>query len=309
MSTKVVSVIIPCYNGAQFLAEAIESTLAQTCLPLEVIVVDDGSTDNTREVAARYPNVRYLRQENQGASIARNAGLSKSQGDYLIFLDHDDRLLPKAIEVGVNNLKAHPDCGFVFGFSRSIQADGSLLTEAQEERIEAANYQLILSGRSLSPPATVMFRRSVFEEIGEFDTTFDPAEDYEFYLRVARAFPIYCHNQVIAEYRRHENNLSGDISRILEATLKVIDAQWVSIQGNKDDEFAYRVGKKHWISLFGPYVPYGMADHIKAGRWLAAGRVMLFLLRCYPQGLGKYAIELLSKLTQRFKSSSTLPEL
>lgn len=309
MSTKIVSVIIPCYNGAQFLAEAIKSTLAQTCLPLEVIVVDDGSTDETGEVAARYPDVQYIRQENQGASVARNTGVGKSQGDYLVFLDHDDRLLPTALEVGVNNLNAHPDCGFVFGFSRTIRADGSLLTEAQEERIETANYQLILSGRSLSPPATVMFRRTIFEAIGGFDTTFDPAEDYEFYLRVARAFPIYCHNQVIVEYRRHENNLSGNISRILEATLKVIDAQWEFIKGNQDEEVAYRTGKKHWINLFGPYVPYGMAGYIKAGRWLAALRVMLFLLQCYPQGLGKYAIELLSKLTQRFKSVLTLPGL
>lgn len=309
MSTKVVSVIIPCYNGAQFLSEAIDSTLAQTCLPLEVIVVDDGSTDNTGEVAARYPGIQYIRQENQGASIARNTGLSRSQGDYLIFLDHDDRLLPKAIEVGVNGLNTHPDCGFVFGFSQTIQADGSLLTQTQEERIETANYQLILSGRSLSPPASVMFRRTVFEAIGGFDPTFDPAEDYEFYLRVARAFPIYCHNQVIAEYRRHENNLSGNIAKILEATIKAIDAQWKFIKGNRDDEVAYTSGKQHWIKLFGPYVPYKMADRIKAGQWLAAAQVMLFLLRYYPQGLLKYAIELLSKLAQHFKSVLTLPEL
>lgn len=309
MSTKIVSVIIPCYNGAPFLPEAIESTITQTIPPFEVIVVDDGSTDNTEEVVARYPEVRYIRQENQGASIARNTGLSKSQGEYLIFLDHDDRLLPQAIEVGVNSLRAHPDCGFVFGFSRTIGTDGVILTEAQEARIESANYQLILSGRSLAPPATVMFRRTVFDAVGGFDSTFDPAEDYEFYLRVARTFPIYCHNQVVVEYRRHDNNLSGNIPRILEATLRVIEAQWEFLQGNKDDEAAYRTGKKHWSNLFGPYVPYGMASYVKAGEFLAAVRVMVLLLQYYPQGLGKYAIELLSKLTQRFKSSLTLPGL
>lgn len=309
MNTKIVSVIIPCYNGAQFLSEAIESALAQTYPPFEILVVDDGSTDNTGEVAARYQGVRYIRQENQGASIARNTGLSKSQGDYLVFLDHDDRILPKALEVGVNSLNQHPACGFVFGFSRSIRADGSLLGEAQSEWIETANYQLILSGRSLSPPATVMFRRAVFESVGEFDRSFDPAEDYEFYLRVARAFPIYCHNQIIVEYRRHDNNLSCNIPRILETTLKVIDAQWEFVKGNRDYEAAYRTGKKHWPNLFGPYVPYGMADHIKAGRFLAAARVMFLLLRHYPQGLVNYALELLSKLTKRFSSVLTLPGL
>ena len=88
-----VSVVIPCYNQAHFLGEAIESVLAQTYPHLEIVVVDDGSTDNTGEVAARYPGVRYVRQENQGLAAARNTGLRHSSGDYLVFLDADDRLL------------------------------------------------------------------------------------------------------------------------------------------------------------------------------------------------------------------------
>src|SRR5215212_9690625 len=95
-SPPLVSVVIPCYNQAHFLSEAIESVLAQTHPNFEIIVVDDGSTDNTSEVAARYPGVRHIRQDNQGLAAARNTGLRESKGTCLVFLDADDRLLPNA---------------------------------------------------------------------------------------------------------------------------------------------------------------------------------------------------------------------
>src|ERR687894_2072239 len=98
-----VTVVIPCYNQAHFLGEAIESVLSQTYPHFEIVVVDDGSTDNTSEVASGYPpdKVRLIRQENKGLSAARNAGLGRSGGEYVVFLDSDDRLLAEALEVGV----------------------------------------------------------------------------------------------------------------------------------------------------------------------------------------------------------------
>src|ERR687885_1823430 len=119
--------VIPCYNQAHFLGEAIESVLAQSYTHFEIIVVDDGSTDNTSEVATRYPKVRCIRQDNQGLAAARNAGLRVSEGTYLVFLDADDRLLPDALEVGLECLEAYPECAFVSGKLRRIAADGSPL--------------------------------------------------------------------------------------------------------------------------------------------------------------------------------------
>ncbi len=110
-----VSVIIPCYNQAHFLSEAIESVRAQTYPHYEIIVVNDGSTDDPAEVAARFPEAHYIEQKNQGVSETRNAGLRQSEGTYIVFLDADDRLLPNALQVGVDAMKAHPKCALVSG--------------------------------------------------------------------------------------------------------------------------------------------------------------------------------------------------
>jgi glycosyltransferase involved in cell wall biosynthesis len=131
-----VSVIIPCYNHARYLGQAIESVLDQSYPRVEIIVVDDGSTDHTTQVAARYSGVHYVRQENQGLSAARNTGLRQSRGDFPVFLDADDLLLPGALEAGLNCLKTQPEAAFVSGHYRYIQEDGSFLSQYPQEVIE-----------------------------------------------------------------------------------------------------------------------------------------------------------------------------
>ena len=123
--TPLVSVIIPCYGQAHFLGEAIESVLGQGYRHKEIIVVDDGSPDHAREVATSYAGVRYIFQENQGLPGARNTGIRESRGTYLVFLDADDRLLPDALQTGVDQLHAHPECAFASGHHYHIRVDGS----------------------------------------------------------------------------------------------------------------------------------------------------------------------------------------
>src|SRR5690242_15112878 len=113
MSPDAVSVVIPCFNQAQFLNEAIDSALRQTCPPAEVLVVDDGSDDNTAAIVAGYPSVRYLLQTHRGLAAARNTGLRHVQGTYVLFLDADDRLLSRAVAVGMATLRERPECAFV----------------------------------------------------------------------------------------------------------------------------------------------------------------------------------------------------
>src|SRR5215203_3209221 len=110
-----VSVIIPCYNQGAFLAESVQSALSQTYPCVEIVVVNDGSTDDTEAVAARFPEVRCVTQENRGLAGARNRGLAESRGDLLIFLDADDRLLPGAIDTGVRVLSQDSAAAFAAG--------------------------------------------------------------------------------------------------------------------------------------------------------------------------------------------------
>src|SRR5829696_5537524 len=173
-SRPLVSVVIPCYNQAHFLGEAIESVLAQSHPNFEVIVVDDGSPDNTSEVAARYPGVRLVRQENQGLSGARHAGLARSEGEYVVFLDADDRLLPEALEAHLEHLKAHPECAFVSGHYRFMTNDGSPLSERPRPIISRDRYLELLERNYIVVPAVVMYRRAIFKSVGGFDTSLNP---------------------------------------------------------------------------------------------------------------------------------------
>src|SRR5829696_17619 len=205
-----VSVVIPCYNQAHFLGEAIESVLDQSYPNFEIIVVDDGSPDDTSEVAGRYPEVSLVRQENRGLSGARNAGLARSEGEYVVFLDADDRLLPEALETHLEHLEAHPECAFASGPCRRIAADGSPLPTPLQRHIEGDHYLVLLHRCYIWPPAVVMFRRAILETVGGFDTSLCPAEDHEMYLRIARRFPVCRHEKVVAEYRQHGTKASGN---------------------------------------------------------------------------------------------------
>jgi glycosyltransferase involved in cell wall biosynthesis len=237
-----VSVVIPCYNQAHFLGEAIESALSQSYPLFEIIVVDDGSPDNTAEVAARYPEVRYVRQDNQGVSVARNSGLARSGGAYIVFLDADDRLLPGALEVGVKELEAHPECALVSGRYRIVAGDGSFLTQPSQHTVDEDRYVALLQGYGLGPPAVVMYRREVLESVGGFDGSVDAAADYDLYLRIARRFRICSHEKEVAERRQHDMNMTHNSGIMLSHAVATLRSQRKHMKGNNRYEEAYKVG-------------------------------------------------------------------
>src|SRR5262245_29038021 len=216
------SVIVPCYNQAHFLGEAIESVLRQSYRPFQLVVVDDGATDNTAEVAARYPSVVCVRQANQGLAGARNSGLRASSGEYVLFLDADDRLLPGALDTGAATLDRHPDAAFAVGLHRRIDVAGRPLPLIQRPRIERDHYVSLVRHCWIKMPATVMYRRSALERIGGFDPTMRCAEDYELYLRLTRQATIVDHYTEVAEHRQHDGTLSRNAERMLVGTLRAL---------------------------------------------------------------------------------------
>ncbi len=286
--STLVSIVIPSYNNASFIGEAIESVLAQTYPQIEVMVIDDGSGDNTREVCARYPSVAYHYQANQGVSVARNYGLEKSRGAFVLFLDSDDRLLPDAIATHVAYLQTHADAGFVFGLSRNIAADGSLLDD-QQKLVEAANYQVLLQANlGICPSGVVLFQRTVFEAIGQFNPSLRLAQDYDLYLRVARAFPIYCHNQVIADYRQHGENASGKATRMLKAVLGIIESQRDYIRDHPHYQKDYEIGRKNWSKFWGSVLAGKVGNDARARRFVPAMQTILLLIRYHPSAFLQY---------------------
>jgi len=284
-----VTVVIPCYNQAHFLGEAVESVLSQSHPRHEIVVVDDGSTDDTAEVASRYPGVRLIRQENGGLSAARNAGLGQSRGEYVVFLDADDRLLPEALEVGVRELEAHPRCAFVSGHIRLIAADGSPLRippqALHRAHVRGDHYLGLLYYSSVWIPGSVMFRSSIFGSIGGFDPSVDGAADYDLYLRIARDYPVHYHGEVVLDYRRHGTNMTRNAGLMLKATVTVLRAERKHLKGNKRYEEAHATGLREAQEIYGAPV----VEEVRTRFWEGARRQALgsifILLRYCPWGL------------------------
>jgi glycosyltransferase involved in cell wall biosynthesis len=277
-----VTVIVPCYNGAAFLEETLRSALAQSHTPVEILVVDDGSTDGSRKIAERFP-VRYVRQENSGLSAARNTGIRESRGNYLVFLDADDRLKPQAIARGLRALDVHPDCAMAVGDHVFIAADGSHLGNSVKPFDIDHHFETLLKSNFIEMISTVLFRRSVLEEVGGFNTALRVAEDYDLYLRIARLHPICSHTAIVAEYRKHETNASLNSELMLITTLRVLKSQACYVKHNLGRLLAYCEGIGTWRKQYGRQ----LATELAKGRLRMhpLRHKLLILAAYYPQGL------------------------
>lgn len=286
-----VSVVITCYNQARFLGEAIESVLAQSYPRFEIIVVDDESPDNTSEVAADYAEkIQYIRQNNQGVAVARNNGFRASRGDYVMFLDGDDRLLPAALETGLQNLEARKDCAFVFGYCQFIDINGAPLPTLEHRYIEREHYLELLRDCYIWMPAVVIYRRDILASVGGFDTAVDHACDYDLYLRLTRQFPVHCHNKIVAEWRLHGGGVHHHSARMLKAALKVYRAQWNFVKANKQYAEAFRKGLRFWQEFYGEQVVENVRAQVRIeGGWKPAVKDSLVLLRHCPHLLARHA--------------------
>lgn len=201
-----ISVVIPCYNQAQFLPDAIDSVLAQGRDDVEIIVVNDGSPDETGVVAQRYSDsIVYIEQENRGLSGARNSGIRAAKGDYIALLDSDDQYLPGALDKLSSYLDTHMDVGFVCGDARyySVEGDAGLKSDGvghpenpADFRWETVDYY--------ATPSTTMVRRQVFDTVGLFDENLRrAAEDWLMWVSIARCYKMAYIDAPIARYRLH----------------------------------------------------------------------------------------------------------
>jgi hypothetical protein len=183
---SLVSVIVATYNHGHYLPDAIDSVLNQTHSRVEVIVVDDGSTDNTRDVLTRYGDrLRYQHQSNLGLAAARNTGLSLASGEFLVFLDADDLLLPRMIEESVKRFEAEPEagvvhCGWIYASTDLANLSWTMMPTLEGRLFDTFAHSIPL------PCHSMLFRLPVLRSAGLFDTTMRACEDWDVWLRIAR---------------------------------------------------------------------------------------------------------------------------
>jgi glycosyltransferase involved in cell wall biosynthesis len=291
-----VSVIVPCHNQADFLGEALESVSSQTYPNYEVIVVDDGSTDETQKVLSRFEGVRGLFQKNRGLAAARNTGLEASRGSRLVFLDSDDRLLPNALQDGINALHSRPDCAFAYGHVRLIAGDGSPLPSPLQAGVEADHYLELLRHNFIWTPGAVIYRRSVLDSVGGFNPLVCGSADFDLNARIARLFPICCSERVVLEYRRHDDGMSRDFALMLKAAVTARRLQRKFVRGSKQHEDALRAGMRFAQQDYGEKLIRQVRDRLREREWSGAMAGLLTLLRYYPEGVGRQASRKLRQL-------------
>jgi glycosyltransferase involved in cell wall biosynthesis len=215
-STHSVSVIIPVYNGERFLAEAVHSALSQTHRDVEVIVVDDGSTDGTPDIISRLGSlVRPLRQPNQGVAAARNAGIAVARGRFVAFLDADDVWLPHKLERQLALLESKPSLGAVgSGF---LVTDEQLQTLAEDipPTCDLAAILLLRTNGGLFS-STMVARTEILSRLGGFDTRLSTSADWDLVARLAAHYEVASVPEALVLYRQHGTNMHGNVPRTEE---------------------------------------------------------------------------------------------
>ena len=250
-----VSVIIPTYNSAQFIAETLESVFAQTYKDYGVIVVDDGSTDNTKEVLKPYMSkIRYIYKENGGAASARNVGIKNAQGEYIAFLDSDDLWLPEKLEKQIEYFGKHPQIDMVF--ANCIRFGEEVSNVRNDTKFISNDMFVNIWWYNIVPTSTVMLRKSCFEKVGLFDEAreLETTEDAEMWLRIARECEVGYLREVVTKYRVRASGYSrSNIDRAYNSAKLVIDKYW------EDVKIRGYTRKFYNLKLHRYYLNYGLS--------------------------------------------------
>ena len=230
-----VSVVIPTFNRAHLVQDAVRSAAGQTVAPTEIVIVDDGSTDDTEAVldgmASRLPvPLVYVRQENAGGNVARNRGVKIARGAYVAFLDSDDVWHPEKLEKQLAALGALPGAGAVYCGLREVEVEtGRVLSEPKRAYPAGDLFSPLLVSDVTAPTSTYLVKRSIMEAAGHFDETLEARQDWDMWIRVARQAPIAVVPEALVDFRHHAGPRTvSDPERELRAYRRIMDkyADW-----------------------------------------------------------------------------------
>lgn len=283
------SIIIPCYNGERFLAQTIESILAQTEKDWELILVDDGSTDRTVRVAQSYTpedqRMHIVCQPNGGVASARNRGLQEadSGSGYLIFLDQDDVWEPEALETLLAALAASPQAVAAHARLRRIDEEGRdapdpypvyrrvgwFAGKAVEWPVDKpTTFEVLALGNVIYTPGQILIRREVLEAAGAFDKAVEPADDWDLWLRLSSRGEICFVDKVILGWRQHSNNETYRRKRMEQAEFKVYDKLVGSATLSREQQYVARFGYVYWQQQVCQLYWGWFKETLVGGRWL-----------------------------------------
>jgi hypothetical protein len=266
-----VSVVIPNYNHARYLPDAIDSVLRQTYPNREVIVVDDGSTDDSQHVADRYgDSIRYIYHDNQGLSAARNTGIRASRGEYIGVLDADDMYEPDFLATLVPILEAHPKtvavtCGYQF-----VDEKNQPLHQIEARLVPPEDFFTALADGNFLVPESILVRSSCYREVGGFDTALRSCEDWDMWLRISRRFEVRGSDAVLVRHKVLPGSMSANPSRMYATRLAVLGKHFGpekkgGATRREDGLKARAYGRAHLGSAV-EFLQYG--DRQQAGRCL-----------------------------------------
>jgi glycosyltransferase involved in cell wall biosynthesis len=290
-----VSIVITTYNHARYLPDAVKSVLQQDYSPIELIVVDDGSTDHTPGLMVGYPSVRYIRQVNQGLAAARNTGLAHATGEWICFLDADDALLPNAMSTQIRHAANQTTVGFISGGHLIADEDLKPKEEVAAE-VRSHHYKELLQRNYIGMHAAVLYCKSVLQEY-PFDSSFTGCEDYDVYLRISAQHPVITHTQPVAVYRTLRSSMSGNLPMMLRQAHKALEKQKPLLKTTEHKD-AYQKGLHNWNDLY----CYAMANEIeqKEMEEEKRRRYLRTLLKCKPK---LYIRHYINKIIRISKSS------
>ncbi|AKQ41277.2 UDP-hexose transferase [Aurantiacibacter atlanticus] len=289
------TIVIPAYNAGSFIGETLQSLESLGEGFAGAIVVDDGSSDDTRTVVGQHPQVRLVSQKNAGVSAARNHGLSLVETPFVWFLDADDILLPSAIEHALAAFAQYPDAPFVYGSIEEIDSFGKLLKKVPLQP-GLQDLDMVLNG-AIPRPSQTAFSTAHIRAAGGFDTSLSLCEDFELYTRLlADGAEAYCHGHPAVRYRRHDGQATHRVSAMMQASLGVVR----KAAGESDTAAAL---ERSWERRLGGYIPIEVLRHLSAGRLEQARSALMIYLRAFPAS----ALGTLDIMKKRLKGTRSRP--
>jgi len=246
-----VSVIIPTFNREQTLPRALRSVLGQTGVAFEILVIDDGSQDNTADLVRRdFPSADYFYQTRQGPAAARNRGLQAARGEWIAFLDSDDEWLPEKLKTQLEFFRDHPDCRINQTEEIWIRNGRRVNPMQKHQKFGGWIFEKCLPLCLISPSA-VMIHRSVFEHVGLFDETYPACEDYELWLRISAVYPVgLIETPYLRKYGGHPDQRSREYPAMdrfrIRALVKILKAGSL----NPEQEQAARLMLEGKVRIF-----------------------------------------------------------